>query len=69
MDIDAIEEEAKGRRRDSHYDYQFNWPELASADPDLASSIARLLENASHFLSLAARISDEQDEYTDIKWS
>ena len=67
LDMDAIEEEARGRRRERNYEYRFDWPELASVDADLASSITQLLEKAAPLMSIAARKSDEQTDYTEIK--
>ena len=67
MDFDAIEEEAKNRRRIGNYEYRFDWPELASVDADLASSIRQLLEEAAPLMSTAARRSDEQADYAEIK--
>ena len=65
--MDKVEDEAKRRRQVRNYEYRFDWPELASVDPSLASSIIQLLETAVPLMSIAARKSDEQTEYTEIK--
>ena len=67
MDVDRIEEEAKRKRQIRDYEYRFNWPELASINPDLASSITQLLDEVAPLMSIAVRKSDEQTDYTEIK--